>query len=325
VVEGDEYDTAYFDKGPKFLHYRARTAILTSLEFDHADIYRDMPHYESAFERLVATVPPDGHLVVSAQYPRLVEIARAHGRAAVVTYAAAAHDVPDARFRAVDVRFGPEGSRFRVRDDERGALSPEFAFPMSGYHNVENAVGVYAVARLLGLTDAQVAPGLATFAGVKRRQEPRGEPGGVLVLDDFAHHPTAVRETVAAVRGRYPDRRLLAVFEPRSNTSRRNLHQGEYGQAFAGAQHVFLREPEPHDKVPADQRLDAGAVVRALEGRGIRAEAHEPVATLVRRVAEEAAPGDVVLVMSNGAFGGFIPSLLDALAERAGREGAADA
>jgi UDP-N-acetylmuramate: L-alanyl-gamma-D-glutamyl-meso-diaminopimelate ligase len=316
VVEGDEYDTAYFDRGPKFLHYRARTAILTSLEFDHADIYRDMPHYESAFERFAATVPADGHLVVSAQYPRLVEIARAHGRAPVVTYAAAAHDVPGARFEAVDVRLGGWGARFRVRDAESGAPSQDFELPMAGYHNVENAVGVYAAARLLGLTDAQVAPGLASFAGVKRRQEPRGEVGGVLVLDDFAHHPTAVRETVAAVRGRYPDRRLLAVFEPRSNTSRRNFHQTEYGEAFDGAQHVFLREPEPHDKVPVDERLDAGAVVRALAARGIEAEVHEPVPTLVRRVAESAAPGDVVLVMSNGAFGGFIPSLLDALADR---------
>ena len=318
VVEGDEYDTAYFDKGPKFLHYRARTAILTSLEFDHADIYRDMPHYESAFARFAATVPADGHLVVAAQYPRLVEIAREHGTAPVVTYAAAAHDVAGARFQAADVRFGERGARFRVRDAETGAESPELELPMGGYHNVENAVGVYAVARLLGLADAQVAPGLATFAGVKRRQEPRGEVGGVLVLDDFAHHPTAVRETVAAVRGRYPSRRLLAVFEPRSNTSRRNLHQAEYGEAFGGAQHVFLREPEPHDKVPPDQRLDANAVVRALEGHGIAAEVHEPVATLVSRVAEEARPGDVVLVMSNGAFGGFIPLLLDALRARDG-------
>ncbi|AHG91557.1 Mur ligase middle domain protein [Gemmatirosa kalamazoonensis] len=319
VVEGDEYDTAYFDKGPKFMHYRARTAILTSLEFDHADIYRDLPHYESAFERFAAVVPPEGQLIVSAQYPRLVAIARAHGEAPVVTYAAAPHEVPDTRFQAVDVRLGPDGARFRVRDAERGSTSPEYHLPMAGYHNVENAVGVYVAARALGLTDEQIAPGFATFAGVKRRQEPRGEIGGVLVLDDFAHHPTAVRETVAAVRARYPDRRLLAVFEPRSNTSRRNLHQAEYGEAFEGAQHVFLREPEPHDKVPVDQRLDAHAVVRALEAHGIEAEVHEPVPTLVQCVADTAAPGDVVLVMSNGAFGGFIPSLLDALASRAAR------
>jgi len=313
VVEGDEYDTAYFDKGPKFLHYQARTAILTSLEFDHADIYRDLAHYESAFERFVATVPPEGNLVVSAHYPRLVEIARTHGRAPVLTYAAAPNDVPGARFQASDVALGAWGARFRVRDAELGETTPVFELPMAGYHNVENAVGVYVAARLLGLTPEQVAPGFATFAGVKRRQEPRGEIGGVLVLDDFAHHPTAVRETVAAVRARYPERRLLAVFEPRSNTSRRNLHQHEYGEAFAGAQHVFLREPEPHDKVPVDQRLDAGAVVRALESHGIAAEVHEPVPTLVQRVAETAESGDVVLVMSNGAFGGFIPSLLDAL------------
>jgi UDP-N-acetylmuramate: L-alanyl-gamma-D-glutamyl-meso-diaminopimelate ligase len=151
---------------------------------------------------------------------------------------------------------------------------------------------------------------------VKRRQEIRGEIGGVLVIDDFAHHPTAVRETITAIRLRYPDRRLWAVFEPRSNTSRRNIHQREYTSAFDGAAHASIRVPEPHDKVPLDEQLDIGKVVTALREHGILANASPEVSELVELVIAEAQPGDVVLVMSNGAFGGFIPTLLEGLRAR---------
>ena len=190
---------------------------------------------------------------------------------------------------------------------------------MTGYHNLENAVGVFAAARSLGLSVEAIGRGLATFRGVKRRQEARGEVGGILVIDDFAHHPTAVRETILALRQRYPARRLWAVFEPRSNTSRRNIHQAEYSRAFDDAQRVSIRLPEPHDKVPANEQLDVNAIVRAVEARGIPANASADVEVLVREVAGEARPGDVVLVMSNGAFGGFIPSLLALLEARARR------
>lgn len=310
VVEGDEYDTAYFDKGPKFLHYRARTALLTSIEFDHADIYRDMAHYESAFERFARTLPPDGLLAVCASYPNAVELAKTASAARVVTYAGNAR----ADYSARDVWFGPEGARFEIAEP-KGTSGP-LLLPMSGYHNVENAVGVYAAARALGLTPPQIAKGLASFAGVKRRQEIRAEIGGVLVIDDFAHHPTAVRETIDAIRRRYPDRRLWAVFEPRSNTSRRNIHQREYAEAFDGAKRATLKVPEHHDKVPIDEELDVPAVVEELRRRGITADASPDVAELVQRVTSEAEAGDVVLVMSNGAFGGFIPSLLSALEGR---------
>ncbi|MBI4503219.1 MAG: UDP-N-acetylmuramate dehydrogenase [Gemmatimonadetes bacterium] len=310
VLEGDEYDTAYFDKGPKFLHYRARTALLTSIEFDHADIYRDLPHYESSFEKFCATLPRDGWLGVSASYPRAVEIARAHSRAPVDTYGVG----PGAEYHAEDARFGPDGARFAVRGAREERV--ELLLPMSGNHNVENATGVYAAARRLGLSPATIADGLAGFQGVKRRQEPRGEIGGVLVIDDFAHHPTAVRETILGLRQRYPDRRLWAVFEPRSNTSRRNIHQAEYAGAFDRANAVTIRLPEPHDKVPADQQLDVPAIVGALRGRGIQAATSGEVAELVRLVSSGARRGDVILVMSNGSFGGFIPSLLAALKER---------
>jgi UDP-N-acetylmuramate: L-alanyl-gamma-D-glutamyl-meso-diaminopimelate ligase len=310
VVEGDEYDTAYFDKGPKFLHYRARTALLTSIEFDHADIYRDMAHYESAFERFARTLPADGFLGVCAAYPNAVALAQASSAARVVTYAGNAR----ADYAARDVRFGPGGARFEIT--EPGSSSDSLLLPMSGYHNVENAVGVYAAARALGLTTAQIAKGFASFKGVKRRQEIRAEIGGVLVIDDFAHHPTAVRETIDAIRLRYPERRLWAVFEPRSNTSRRNIHQQEYAEAFDGAKLATLKVPEHHDKVPIDEELSVPAVVEALRQRGIAADASPDVAELVQRVASDAEPGDVVLVMSNGAFGGFIPSLLGALEAR---------
>ena len=310
VVEGDEYDTAYWDKGPKFLHYRARTALLTSVEFDHADIYRDLSHYESSFARFAATLPADGWLGVAASYPRAVEIARAHAAATVVTYAWGL----DADYRGRDARFDEEGARFRI--DAPGGESAELLLPMSGYHNLENATGVYAAARSLGLSPQAIGAGFATFRGVKRRQEPRGEVGGVLVIDDFAHHPTAVRETIRALRQRYPTRRLWAVFEPRSNTSRRNIHQGEYATAFDEAQVVIIRLPEPHDQVPADQQLDVPAIVRDIGARGIAASGVAAVDQMVQLVATEARPNDVVLVMSNGAFGGFIPSLLAALAAR---------
>jgi len=310
VVEGDEYDTAYFDKGPKFLHYRARTALLTSIEFDHADIYRDMAHYESAYARFCATLPADGWLGVSASYPRAVEIARAESRAPVRTYSMRR----DADYRASEATFDADGAHFRI-DGPRGERV-DVLLPMSGYHNIENATGVYAAARSLGLSPETIAKGFSTFRGVKRRQEPRGEIGGVLVIDDFAHHPTAVRETIEGIRQRFPQRRLWAVFEPRSNTSRRNIHQAEYARAFDHADVVMIRLPEAHDKVPLDQQLDVQAIVSEIRSRGIDASTTADVADMVQQVASGARSNDLVLVMSNGAFDGFIPSLLSALDAR---------
>jgi UDP-N-acetylmuramate: L-alanyl-gamma-D-glutamyl-meso-diaminopimelate ligase len=312
VVEGDEYDTAYFDKGPKFLHYRARTALLTSIEFDHADIYTDMAHYESAYERFCAILPANGWLGVSATYPRAVAIARAHCRARMATYASERA----ADYRAHSARVGPDGARFRIDGPQKE--SAEVLLPMSGSHNMENATGVYATARSLGLSIEAIARGFASFKGVKRRQELRGEIGGVLVMDDFAHHPTAVRETISGIRQRYPDRRLWAVFEPRSNTSRRNIHQEEYAHAFDDADVVTIRLPEPHDQVPPDQRLNVPAIVRAIGTRGVEASSLGEVDDLVRLVSDGARENDLILVMSNGAFGGFIPSLLAALRDRFG-------
>jgi UDP-N-acetylmuramate: L-alanyl-gamma-D-glutamyl-meso-diaminopimelate ligase len=284
------------------------------VEFDHADIFRDLPHYEAAFERFVRLLPPDGCLAVSAAYPNALRIAEASA-ARIVTYRATGLAVPGAAsgadYVARDLVHGPEGARFVVW--ERGRALGVATLPGGGAHNVENALGVVAAARALGLEFEEIVRGLATFAGVRRRQEVRGEVGGVLVVDDFAHHPTAVGETIAAIRARFPARRLWAVFEPRSNTSRRRLHQQEYVAALAGVPCVALRVPEPHDMVPADQRLDTARVVADLRARGVDARAEADVDVLVRAVAAGVRPGDVVLVMSNGAFGGFVDRLLAAL------------
>ncbi len=315
VVEGDEYDTAYWDKGSKFLHYRPRTAILTSVEFDHADIFRDLPHYEATFEKFVRLIPQDGQLVVCAAYPNAVKLSREGCRGRVVTYIA--KEGADADYTPRGLSFGPAGARFEVV--ERGQSLGTAELPMGGTHNVENALAVIAAARGMGLSFEELRKGLATFSGVKRRQEVRGEPGGIMVVDDFAHHPTAVRETIQAIRHRYPQRRLWAIFEPRSNTSRRNIHQEDYAQAFTGAARASLKVPERHDKVPVGEELDVRKLVEDLKSQGIAAEGSTDVQALVDLAARESQPGDVLLVMSNGAFGGFIDKLLAALEARVGQ------
>lgn len=313
VIEGDEYDTAYFDKGPKFLHYRARTAMLTSVEFDHADIYNDMEHYESAYVRLAKTMPADGALVVSATYPNAERIARGHSASRIVTYSGQGH----ADFSAHDVRFSAEGASFDIVRRDDGSVTG-MLLPMSGRHNVENAVGVFAIALTLGIAPEVVAKAFATFKGVKRRQEVRGEVRGVMVVDDFAHHPTAVQETLRGIRERYADRRVIAVFEPRSNTSRRNIHQQAYVDSLRDATDVFIKVPEPHDKVPADQQLNVDRIVGDLRASGVAAHSSADVGEMVETVAKDARAGDLVLVMSNGAFGGFIPLLMERLATTGG-------
>ena len=311
VVEGDEYDTAYFDKGPKFLHYQAKTLILTSVEFDHADIYRDLAHYESSFEKLIATLGPDSTTLVSASWPNAVALAKA-SKGTVVTYAG--HEGQKADVHPLDIELGPHGARFTVI--EKGMPQGQITLPMAGVHNVENALGVYAAARSLGLSFAEIAHGFSTFEGVKRRQEERGAPNDVLVIDDFAHHPTAVRETIAAVKSRWPTRALWAVFEPRSNTSRRNIHQDEYAHSFVGADRATIKVPEKHDKIPTGEELDVPLLARALTAQGIPSSAPVTVAQVLDEVASQAKPNDLILVMSNGSFGGFIESLLARLGSR---------
>jgi UDP-N-acetylmuramate: L-alanyl-gamma-D-glutamyl-meso-diaminopimelate ligase len=309
VVEGDEYDTAYFDKGPKFLHYRPRTAIFTSCELDHADIYRDEAHYESAFARFVELLPPDGFLAACSTWESVVAISRG-ARCPVETYSV---ERP-ADWEARGLALGADGARFRLARGGRD-LGP-VRLAVGGAHNVENALGVAAAASRLGLSFPEIAAGLEAFRGVKRRQEVRGVVGGVTVVDDFAHHPTAVDRTLAAIQGSYPGARLLVAFEPRSNTSRRNLHQEEYARSFGAAAEAWLLRPAPTDRVPEAERLDVDRLAADITARGVPAAARGTVEEIVAEVAARARPGDVIVAMSNGAFGAIWTKVLEALRTR---------
>jgi UDP-N-acetylmuramate: L-alanyl-gamma-D-glutamyl-meso-diaminopimelate ligase len=309
VLEGDEYDTAYFDKGPKFLHYRPRTAVFTGAEFDHADIYRDTAHYESAFEKFFALLPQDGYAAACCGFPNWKRLA-SFARCKVESYCA--NDDVEADWNSRWVQLGPTGAAFQV--DYRGKPEIRVMLPSAGRHNVENALGVYAACRALGLKPDEIAAGFQSFRGVKRRQELKGEVKGVAVIDDFAHHPTAVRETIAAVAAQYPGRRLVAVFEPRSQTAMRKLHQDEYAHAFKGAAEAIISQPTAIAKVPESERVDAKKMVDDIAAAGTAARWMESPDAIVQALSAELRAGDVVLAMSNGSFGGLHDKLLRALA-----------
>lgn len=322
VVEGDEYDTAFFDKTPKFLHYGARTAVITSVELDHADIYRDLDHVKEAFRALVARMPADGALVAANDHPGVRDVV---GKAPcrVIPYGVDEPGAPAggeaAGFRARLLEATSEGTRFAVSRDGRDGL--EAFVPMHGRHNVENALAALVVAEVAGVPLAEATTALTRFAGVKRRQEVRGEIGGVTVLDDFAHHPTAVRETVAAVRAKCPGRRIVAVFEPRTNTSRRKVFQAEYARAFDGAARAVIAvvpdTPIYSATGEVTERFSSAELAADLRARGIDALAIAGADAIATSLAADLAPGDVVLGMSNGGFDGFYEKLLARLRERA--------
>jgi len=319
VIEGDEYDTAYFDKGPKFLHYRARIVLLTSVEFDHADIYRDLDHVRESFRRLAAIVPPDGLLVACADYPDVVAVA-GEARCPVIFYATREGALSGGREETSwAVRgTGESGGMTGFRMEGAGG-SLDFRLPLPGLHNAANAAGVAIVLMHLGFLPAEIARTFERFAGVRRRQEVVGEFGGILVIDDFAHHPTAVRETLRAVRGRYPGRRIVAVFEPRSNTSRRKVFQREFTTALSGADEVILAGVFGMEKIPPGERLSPEEVAAALRASGRPAQVVPEVDGIVSRLAESCRAGDLVLVMSNGGFGGIQEKLGNALSAKNNR------
>jgi UDP-N-acetylmuramate: L-alanyl-gamma-D-glutamyl-meso-diaminopimelate ligase len=309
VVEGDEYDTAFFDKGPKFMHYRPFGGILTSIEFDHADIYQDLNQVKEAFAAFARLLPRKGFLV-TAHAPNVLE-AVAGARCWIDTYGAD----PAAHWRVTEAEFGADGVVFTAA--HKDVVFGRFRSPLIGRHNLANTLAVIGLCQRLGLAPEAIAPGLASFRGVKRRQEVVGEAGGVLVMDDFAHHPTAIRETLAGLRLRYPQRRLWAVFEPRSATSRRNIFQADLPRAFADADRVVLADPFAADRLPPEQRLDPEWVVQELRARGRRADYWPAAELIVRRMLEELAPGDLVCIMSSGGFDGIHGKLLAGLRARA--------
>jgi UDP-N-acetylmuramate: L-alanyl-gamma-D-glutamyl-meso-diaminopimelate ligase len=309
VIEGDEYETSFFDKGPKFLHYQPQTAILTSVEFDHAEMFADLAAVKEAFRRFVRLLPEDGRLFVCADDPGAMEVSR-EARCRVETYGLGEGSDWHGRLLKADA----SGSDVEVRHRER--LFTTLLAPLYGVHNLRNLLAVAAAAQARGLDGPAVAAAVASFAGVRRRQEVRGIEDGVTVVDDFAHHPTAVRLTLEGLRLQYGARRLWAVFEPRTNTTRRSVFQQEYAEAFDAADQILLAPVDHPERAPEGQRFSAERLVEDLKRRGRSARYVSSVAAIVSLLARECRPGDVVIGMSNGSFGGFHAHLLEALKSR---------
>ncbi|MEN9723446.1 MAG: hypothetical protein RJB38_1432 [Pseudomonadota bacterium] len=313
VLEGDEYDTAFWDKVPKFNHYLPDDVILTSMEYDHADIYPDFAAVERAFSGLMSRIRSKGRLILCVDEPAVARMAQLVS-VPVVTYSSGV----DADFRIGAIR-ATHGGMMEFDILERGShqVCETLSLRIPGKHNALNALAVWIEARHLGLDPARVREALGAFRGVKRRQEERGEVGGVLVIDDFAHHPTAVRETLAALRLKYPGRRLLAVFEPRSATSRRKVFQKDYALAFSRADAIFIAQPYDLSRLSQSEQFSSDQLVQDLVHGGHMAQVMPSVDEGVAQVARFSKAGDVVAVLSNGGFGGFIPRLLEGLRQSA--------
>ncbi len=316
VVEGDEYDTAFFDKGSKFLHYRPRTAILTSVELDHVDIFPSFDAVRDVFRRFVALIPEDGLLVVCQDSPAALGVA-AGARCRIETYAVVddgGEPLADATWCAHRLDYLKSG-RVSFEVVGRGESLGRFETLLVGRHNVANVLSAIAVAVDRGVQIEIVRRAVQSFAGVRRRQELRGIAGGVWVLDDYAHHPTAVRETLRALRRRFPKRRLIAAYEPRSATSRRHTFQQEFVTAFAHADEVVVgRLYQPH-KIPRDERFDPERLALDLHRGGTKATYLPETDAMVKHLAAAAGPGDVVVMLSSGSFDGLHDKLLDAIGD----------
>ena len=309
VVEGDEYDTAFFDKRPKFVHYRPKIVVLTAVEFDHADIYQDMDAYRAAFRLLLSLLPPDGVVVACADDPEVNALCRTVP-CRVVSYGLGG----GADWSAADVAPGEDATRFSLI--RQGNRLGSVTLPLAGRHNVSNALGVLAAAEAVGVAPKDAAAFLPGFAGIARRMQVRGVVDGVTVIDDFAHHPTKVRETVRAARARYPRSHLVAVFEPRTATSRRKVFQDAYPASFAEADEVVVVPPFDAEKIAEGERFDSAALVAALRQRGQQAALYASADEVVAALSGRLATGSVVLIMSNGAFENIHEKLLAALRGR---------
>ena len=307
IIEGDEYNASYFDRGPKFLHYQPKTLILTSVEYDHADLYPDPRTLIEAYDSLVRLVPEDGLVVACGDIPEVRSVVRA-ASSKVVFYGL---DPGNDLHPAGPVRTGPEGSRFILQDPEEGEV--EIRTSLVGPHNICNLMAVWAAARHDGLPTAAIADALARFQGVKRRLEILGTRRGVTVIDDFAHHPTAVGMTLEGLRGRFPAQRLIALFEPRTLTAGRAfLHDG-YLDALQKADRVLLAPIFHHLRLPPEERLDIERLRSELEDAGTPTTLGENADSLLALALDEARSGDVFITMSSGSFDGLPHRLFAAL------------
>jgi UDP-N-acetylmuramate: L-alanyl-gamma-D-glutamyl-meso-diaminopimelate ligase len=313
VVEGDEYDSAFFDKGSKFLHYRPRTAIVTSVELDHVDIFASLDAVRATFEKFVALVPPDGLVLAAASSAEALRVAK-QSRARVETYAAGARAIAGVTpmWQALVTEEHPSGrTTFDVM--RAGERFGTFRIALAGEYNIENALAVIAAGASLGLSPETLARALSRFRGVKRRQEVRGVAAGVTVIDDYGHHPTAIRETLAALRKRHGRGKLVAIYEPRSATSRRKTFQAEFVDAFGAADEVVIAKLFAPEKIPPAERFDPERLAADLRGNGTSARMIPEVPAIVENVVERVQPGDCVVVFSSGGFDGIHDKLLQRL------------
>ncbi|MEN8257837.1 MAG: UDP-N-acetylmuramate:L-alanyl-gamma-D-glutamyl-meso-diaminopimelate ligase [Thermodesulfobacteriota bacterium] len=306
VVEGDEYDTAFFDKGPKFLHYQPQIAILTSVEFDHADIYDDFEAVKASFARLVSIMPADGVLIACFDDPVVRDLCEKAG-CKVVSYGV--EHGWDWSFQDMASSGGTTSFSLLLEGQRAG----EFKSIMPGRHNVLNSLAVLAVFAEIGLSQEVMARELAAFQGIRRRQEVRGVEAGVTVIDDFAHHPTAVDETLAALKGAYPDQRLVAVFEPRTNSSRRTIFQERYAEVFTSADEVIIKEPDPLLGVAPEEHFSAQQLATDLKRKGQQAASFQNTDSILDHLQATLRSGDVVAILSNGGFDNIHQRLLDDL------------
>ncbi len=309
VVEGDEYDTAFFDKGPKFLHYQPHITILTSVEFDHADIYTDFAAVKASFAKLIDIMPEDGVLVACYDYEVVRKLCRA-AKCRVISYGS--DSAFDYSFSDLDI--GEDGTYFRLL--QAGQSGGTYMSVLPGKHNVLNSIAVIAVLETIGVDAGVIAREMKLFQGVRRRQEVRGIEGGVVVIDDFAHHPTAVGETLQALAGAYSGKRLVAVFEPRTNSSRRNIFQDDYARVFGAADEVVIKEPDPLPGVSAADHFSSAVLAQSLNEQGGLARSFPDVDTILGHLLATLHKDDVVVVLSNGAFGDIHARLLTALKAR---------
>jgi UDP-N-acetylmuramate: L-alanyl-gamma-D-glutamyl-meso-diaminopimelate ligase len=300
VLEGDEYDTAFFDKRSKFLHYLPELVVINNLEFDHADIFKDLEEIKTSFRRLLNVVPQNGCVLVNADDANALEVA-ASSRAPVLRVGFA----PDADARIEDAQYGT-GAEFTLE-------GTRYTLSIPGEFNVRNAAMAVRAALFYGVGPEVIRDAVARFEGVRRRQEVRGTAGGVTVIDDFGHHPTAIEQTLRAMRHQYPGKRIWAVFEPRSNTTRRAVFQQSLPRALAEADGVVLSQVARLEQLPEDNRLDPEAVVSNIQAAGKPAFYEADVERIIQRLKEWTRPGDVVAVFSNGGFDNIHPRLLEAL------------
>ncbi len=312
VIEGDEYDTAFFDKKPKFMSYLPEIAIVNNIEFDHADIYKDLDAIKWQFSRLMNLVPGNGRLICGIDSPVVGEVlAEMEGKLYTTVETFGLSD--EAKWQARDIDFAGSGTKFKVYSE--GKLWGEFTTKMIGEFNVRNALAVIIAADAWGISQEKMKQAFDTFQSVKRRMEVRGVERGVTVIDDFAHHPTAVDETLKALRQRYPNNRLIAVFEPRSRSSRLSIFEDRYKQAFVHADQVIIAgvfNPEDAKRF-GDTLLDVVKLVADIASSGKQALTMEDAVAIVDHLTPEMRDGDVIAVMSNGGFGGIHDKLLNTL------------